>query len=118
MATMDLKTTKSKVEWCLKNKPKTRADDMLLTLTVWKNFHRQDFEDLLVRSMKALEIYIPRQMRLGVVGKMEKLPSPDACSRVRRKFNENRQYLPDDETLKKRGRKIFDILEYISEESL
>jgi len=116
MATLDLKTTKSKVEWCLINRKGTRGDDMILALTLWKNFHRSDFENLLKISLTALEIDLPRLLQEKSTGNMGKLPSFESCRRLRQKFNENGQYLPDDETVLKRRGKISEVRDYVQKE--
>ncbi len=118
MATTDLKTTKCKVEWCLINRPKTRGDDMLLALTIWKNFHKKDFKDLLFKSLVSLDVTVPVSLEFEGLGNMGNLPSVNSCSRVRRKFNENGLYLPDGETMRKRGRKTIEVLDYLHEETL
>ena len=117
MPTLDLKTTKSKVEWCLKNRPNTREDDTLLALSVWKNFYRSDFENLLIFSLKSLEIDFPHIFKTAG-GDMNKLPSFESCRRLRQKFNEQGLYLPEDETVLKRRGKVGEVLDFLTEEKI
>lgn len=116
MATLDLKTTKSKVEWCLINRIGTRGDDMILALSVWKNFYRSDFEQLIKLSLGALEIDLPTFLQQKTSGDMNKLPSFESCRRLRQKFNEKGLYLPSDENILKRRGKRSEVVDYVRKE--
>ncbi len=118
MPTLNLGTTKAKVEWCLVNKPKTREDDTILALSVWKYFHEEDYKHLLYVSLKSLHIDIPSLLTLMPGSHMNKLPSFESCRRLRQKFNEAGQYLPEDKAvLKRRGIKFEEVLDYVREET-
>ena len=106
------KQVKDKVEWCLKNKEVTRNDDMLLVLSVWKNFHRNDFTSYIRLCMNSMEMDI-RHVFQGVRGEYKNLPSMESIRRVRQKFQENGEYLPTDpKVTKERGRKIAEFVEF------
>jgi hypothetical protein len=112
MSTLKLKTTKHKVEWCLKNREATREDDTLLVMSVWKNFHRSDFMHFINRSLRALEVPLPHEIS-GQTGDMGHLPSFESIRRLRQKFNEAGEYLPSDKTMRKRGRKVEQVVDDI-----
>lgn len=117
MTTLDLGTTKAKVEWCLLHKPKTREDDTILALSVWKYFHEEDYKHLLFLSLKSLHIDIPTLLTVLPDSHMDKLPSFESCRRLRQKFNEKGLYLPEDETVLQRRGKIKHVLDYVREET-
>lgn len=73
------------VEWALKVWIDARNDDCVLTQLVWKKFYC----DYLRSDEFGEATMLPLQ-------NLKKVPSQDAISRVRRKFNEQGQYLPTD----------------------
>jgi len=88
---MNLDQVKGQVEWCLEKKPLTRNDDMLLVISVWKNFYRSDFIDFLLWSVKALEEEPSVWMQKG--GNIKNLPSFESIRRTRQKIqNEEGKY--------------------------
>jgi len=102
---MKLKKIKDKVAWCLENRPATKEDDMLLILSVWKNFYHQEFCDLLHTGLKTLSFEVPRELdrQLGRA-RMSDLPSTESIRRVRQKFNQEDKYLPSEEVMRLRRR--------------
>jgi len=98
MALMDLKRVKDKVAWVLEKKPHTREDDTLLVISVWKRFYREEFHDLVFREFSRPD-----------------LPSFESIRRARQKFNEEGLYLPSEEVMKRRGRKIPEVQEDLRE---
>lgn len=117
MATLDLKTTKLKVEWCLTHRPTTRGDDHILTLVLWKNFYRRDYEDMIIKCLQSIQAPVPISLGRDD-GDMGKLPSFESCRRLRQKFNENGLYLPTDKTILKRRGKTPEILEFLKSDRL
>lgn len=91
----NLKSVKSQVEWCLEHKPISRNCDMKLCISVWKNFHRNHFFNYVAKCMTHLEVDVPLTLR-AMKGDMDSLPSMESIGRVRRKFQENGEYMPTD----------------------
>lgn len=106
MSTLNIKELKDKVRFCLDSFPQTKGNDNYLVMSVWKNFYRNDYLDFVKQSLKALN---RRDLSDEVEtddGNLHKLPSFESIGRVRRKFNEVGLFLPSDETMRQRGRKI------------
>jgi len=104
---MDLKGVKNQVEWCLKERAGTREDDMLLTISVWKNFYKEAFCDFLWVGLRQMEIDPPGDLLKKLNNKrMSDLPSTESIRRSRQKFNEEGKYLPCQKVQKARGREV------------
>ncbi len=112
MPRLNMKKTSAQVEWCLQHRPKTRSDDTHLTLSVWRNFHKVAFMSLVKVCLASLEIEIPETLQ-NCINSYEDLPSSEACSRARRKFNEKGMYLPSRSTLSARRLKQYDVLDWV-----
>lgn len=79
-----LKTLKGQVEYCLKWNKKTRDDDMVLTIDVWREFYDVRGEVIAINNL----LKLPRENNVG---------------RIRRKFQERGKYMPNSlEIVKKR----------------
>jgi len=101
---MDMKTTKKQVEWCLEHRPATRDCDMYLIMSVWKNYHRNQYIDFLMRSMKSLDEEVPIWMKMSERSSMHDLPSPESIRRTRQKIqNEEGRWLADEQIQKARA---------------
>lgn len=107
MSKTNMTKTVDQVEWCLINRPGTRSDDNLLTMSVWKNYYLEDFKDMIRLSMLSLKVECPTELRTH--GDFKNLPSSESCSRCRRKFNEKGKYIPDPETVSARRRKEIEV---------
>lgn len=113
---MKLKKIKDKVAWCLENRPATKEDDMLLIISVWKNFYKEAFCDFLHKSLTTMEVEPPQELirKMGS-DRMSDLPQAESIRRVRQKFNEEGKYLPSEKVMKQRGREVAKVQEEIRE---
>jgi len=78
----EIKTLQDKVEYCLREYPKTRNSDVRLTTTIWEKFYSNYiFADHIGRPAVALY-------------HLFELPREDNVKRIRAKFNHKGLYLP------------------------
>lgn len=89
----EIKKLKDKIEYILREYPKTRNSDIRLTIELWKRFHRSS----LVQNKNG-SIFVPLE-------NLFELPREDNIKRVRAKTqNVDLKYLPTNwEIAKKRG---------------
>ena len=114
--TMQIKEVKGQVEWCLQHFPVTQEDDTSLVMSVWKNFHREAYCDFIYRGLLILDIPRPQELSDSMSEKtFGDLPSFESIRRVRQKLNEQGYYLPSDEVMKQRGRKVKEVQEDLRE---
>jgi len=78
-----MKTLKKQVEHCLMMHPQTRNSDIALTIKIWEVFYPEYIKQN-DRGTKFIQIE-----------SLYKLPREDNVKRIRAKFNNNNQYLPD-----------------------
>lgn len=77
---MKLKNLKACVEYVLERYPETRNDDLQLTVQLWKSFCKNVVhEDGMIH-----------------ISDIKNLPREEHICRIRRKFNEDGKYLPDE----------------------
>jgi len=84
---------KQKVEKTLKDHPKTRDDDAVLTMFIWYLYHQD-------------KLFLKDDIWCVELQKIKELPREDACKRYRAKFNENDKYLSEDIRVLKRRKQL------------
>lgn len=80
----NLDKIKDQVEWCLKNRPDTRDNDLYLVMSVWKTFYRDEFINFLMVATNSLNHEAPVWM-ITKRGSLNDLPSFESIRRTRQK---------------------------------